>query len=261
MKKNLFLILALTFINTQAQVDDLYLVLDKSKLGVGCNLDGAAEIWMHSGVCTSDSVACNSFSINVWENMASVDWGTSSGYENFTFVDSSDGLYYLTLNNIASHYGSSTPVYSMGLIFRDSTGTMLGQDPNCGDILISNIQDENPQVFQSDGTTIFDGVMVTNPLNIQDEQQFNLVSIYPNPFNDFFSISFSHHHQSKTYGGASIDLSLFNIMGQKIDIIYEGNLNPGVHKIDWNSEHYDSGIYFICFKTESFTKTIKVVKR
>ena len=86
-------------------------MLDKSKLGVNCNLDGALEVWMHSGACTSNASDCNSLSISAWENMAPVDWGAGTGYELFTFIDSSNGLSYLALN-LSDAYGLSSSIPS-----------------------------------------------------------------------------------------------------------------------------------------------------
>ncbi len=259
MKKYIFVLL-ISFFGTQAQVNDLHLILDKSKLGATCNLNGALEIWMHSGVCISDEANCNTFNASPWENMAPVNWGMGSGYESFTFVDSTGGFYYLTIDSLSETYGVSSPIYSMGLIFRDATGTLLGQDSNCEDIIITDIQNENPQVFQNNGA-LFDGLIATNSLAMDREQQLNVISVYPNPFDDVFSITFSFNYMNKTYEGANIDISLFSVMGQKLETIYKGNLNAGFHKIDWNNLKYNSGIYLIVLSADAFTKTIKVVKK
>ena len=254
MKKILTVILFAFLFQSNAQINDLYLVLDKSKLGLSCNLDGAIEVWMHSGACTSSEIDCNSLNISAWENMAPVDWGLATGYEPFTFMDSSNGLYYLTLN-LADAYELAEDVYSIGLIFRDNTGLIFGQaSDNCGDIFITNIQDETPQVFQGDGT-LFDGVIATNPLSLEDIIT-NQVIVYPNPTIDNISISFDLNFKTE------VSIILYNTIGKKIDEVSLGEKLKGSHKIRYNFKSSNTeGLYFVTLQTSTKMITFPVLKQ
>ncbi len=81
-----------------------------------------------------------------------------------------------------------------------------------------------------------------------DDQPENSFSIYPNPFNDRFSIQSSGLNNE-------ILLSVFNLSGQKV---YEQKFN-NQEKITINSSFFDKGLYFIKI-TGDKTFVIKAVK-
>ena len=67
---------------------------------------------------------------------------------------------------------------------------------------------------------------------------FNINSVYPNPFNPATDIDFTL--PSDSY----IKLSVYNIMGQEIEIIFEGYQDSGYHSYTWNASDFASGIYY-----------------
>ena len=67
---------------------------------------------------------------------------------------------------------------------------------------------------------------------------FNINSVYPNPFNPSTDIDFTL--PSDSY----IKLSVYNIMGQEIDVIFEGYQDSGYHSYTWNASSFASGIYY-----------------
>ncbi len=73
------------------------------------------------------------------------------------------------------------------------------------------------------------------------------LSNYPNPFNPNTSISFSIRNDS------NVELSIFNIKGQKITTLFNEHLSKGKHSIIWagcdqNGHQLSSGIYFYKIK-------------
>ncbi|MED5475345.1 MAG: T9SS type A sorting domain-containing protein [Candidatus Neomarinimicrobiota bacterium] len=72
---------------------------------------------------------------------------------------------------------------------------------------------------------------------------FNLIQVYPNPFNNQISINF------QLFKSEYVNISVFNIIGDKIDTIIDNFYNLGNHTIHWNSNEIPSGIYFIKLKT------------
>ncbi len=81
---------------------------------------------------------------------------------------------------------------------------------------------------------------------------------YPNPFNPTTNISFGISEDG------NVNLSIYNIKGQLIKTLINGNLNSGYfHKIwngkDTNEKKCSSGIYFIKIKTDNFVKIHKVM--
>lgn len=72
---------------------------------------------------------------------------------------------------------------------------------------------------------------------------FKLRQNYPNPFNPSTTIAFELGHKSY------IQLSIFNVVGQRIKTIYAGELAAGGHDFKWNArndfgQQISSGVYF-----------------
>jgi hypothetical protein len=76
---------------------------------------------------------------------------------------------------------------------------------------------------------------------------------YPNPFNSSTAIEFYLPEDVK------IELSIYNLLGQEIAVIYKGLVASGEHTISWNAASYPSGIYFAGLKAGSRTITRKMV--
>ena len=82
-----------------------------------------------------------------------------------------------------------------------------------------------------------------NEKDINSDFIFAINKIYPNPFNPSTDIDFSL--PMDTY----VVLSVYNIKGQKIDVIFEGYQDSGSHSYTWNGSNFPSGIYY--FNLES----------
>ncbi len=106
------------------------------------------------------------------------------------------------------------------------------------------------EVFDGEFTTLdipmCETVNVQNYEIIPTKNDFNL-SNHPNPFNPETIISFSFKNNSK------VNLSIFNIKGQKITTLINEHLSKGKHSIIWSGcdQHGNqviSGIYFYKLK-------------
>ncbi len=67
---------------------------------------------------------------------------------------------------------------------------------------------------------------------------FSLSQNYPNPFNPSTNISFSIPQAGK------VELSVFNVLGQKVHSLINGNLNAGLHSVTFDASGLTSGVYF-----------------
>ncbi|HMU42886.1 MAG TPA: T9SS type A sorting domain-containing protein [Ignavibacteriaceae bacterium] len=84
------------------------------------------------------------------------------------------------------------------------------------------------------------------------------LTAYPNPFNSQIEINFSLVKQS------NIELSVFNIIGQKVSDLINSELTKAEHKVCWDGKTENgialpSGIYFIKLTDGAISKTIKAV--
>jgi len=82
-------------------------------------------------------------------------------------------------------------------------------------------------------TTIYNSVEVTGPV----PNTFVLNQNHPNPFNPSTTISFSLPVES------NVTIRLFNMLGQEVVQIAEGNFHAGSHNIDFSADNLTSGAY------------------
>ncbi|MBD3233936.1 MAG: T9SS type A sorting domain-containing protein [candidate division Zixibacteria bacterium] len=91
-------------------------------------------------------------------------------------------------------------------------------------------------------------VALTEVLKEQDinEAQLNMpvfVDAHPNPFNAQTKISY------KIPEAGRVNISVYNIMGQKVGTIVDEYKEIGVHEITWDASNLSSGIYFYRLET------------
>ena len=87
--------------------------------------------------------------------------------------------------------------------------------------------------------------------------QFALMSSYPNPFNPVTTISFD------LYANSNVDLSIYNMMGQKVTTLVNEFKEVGSYDVDWNGvdntgASLASGIYMVKLTTPQGVVTNKV---
>jgi hypothetical protein len=81
----------------------------------------------------------------------------------------------------------------------------------------------------------------------------HLYTPYPCPFNAQTAIRIELPHEIE------INLSVYNLYGQKVDNLFNGKLTAGQHSFTWNAGKYVSGIYFISMEAGKGQFVRKVV--
>ena len=81
-----------------------------------------------------------------------------------------------------------------------------------------------------------------------------LYPAYPNPFNPSTTIQFSIHQKTVV-----ASLELYDINGKKLETIFTGSIDPGLHKIQWYGDQNPSGIYFAVLQTENTIHSRKLI--
>ena len=104
-------------------------------------------------------------------------------------------------------------------------------------------------IFHKDG-------LATNELLVNDNINTYLTGNFPNPFNPTTAISFSIQENSL------IDLSIFNIKGQKIKTLSHNEFTKGSHSIIWNGDDdfgnsVSSGVYLYKLLVNDKTEAMK----
>ena len=88
--------------------------------------------------------------------------------------------------------------------------------------------------------------------------EFALHQNYPNPFNPETNIQFDVAENS------DVNVSIFNIMGQKVATLVNGNMDAGIYHIKWNGLSdkgiaLPSGMYFYKMKSSEYQSVKKLV--
>lgn len=95
--------------------------------------------------------------------------------------------------------------------------------------------------------------------------KFHLFNNYPNPFNPSTAIKYSIPKES------TIDIIIFNLLGQKVKTFQINSKNRGIHNLTWDGKNsaglnVPSGLYLLRFNAvsleddnQSFTKSIKML--
>ncbi|UCC78426.1 MAG: T9SS type A sorting domain-containing protein [Candidatus Zixiibacteriota bacterium] len=81
---------------------------------------------------------------------------------------------------------------------------------------------------------------------------FGISQNYPNPFNASTTIEF------ELAAPADIDLSVYNLNGQKIENLKQGSMEAGNHSVVWNARNVSSGIYFARLEAGGISKSLKM---
>jgi hypothetical protein len=112
------------------------------------------------------------------------------------------------------------------------------------------------------GTTISDmgaygggdsTMLIIEEFEPQLPQQITFLQNYPNPFNAATSIKYTLPSKSE------ISLSIYNLLGQKIESLFDGIQTPGEHTLTWDASRHPSGVYFARLETRCRTENIKMV--
>lgn len=81
---------------------------------------------------------------------------------------------------------------------------------------------------------------------------FDISQNYPNPFNASTTIEF------ELSSAADIDLSIYNINGQKIENLKSGSMESGRHRVVWDAGDVSSGVYFARLVADGASKSLKM---
>jgi hypothetical protein len=89
--------------------------------------------------------------------------------------------------------------------------------------------------------------------NNVSKMDFHLFQNYPNPFNPVTVISWQLAVDSY------VDLSIYNLLGQKICALVSKKQEAGNHQVEWKASGLSSGIYLYQLKTDYYVQVKKMI--
>ncbi|MGD8779904.1 MAG: T9SS type A sorting domain-containing protein [Ignavibacteria bacterium] len=118
----------------------------------------------------------------------------------------------------------------------------------CGTSYFYNIYSDISPLQKSGAALVRD---VNNIKEIPTE--FALYQNYPNPFNPITTINFDLPEKS------FVSLVIYNILGERVVELTNGELNAGYHKVSFDASRFSSGIYIYRIIANDFVDTKKMI--
>jgi len=107
---------------------------------------------------------------------------------------------------------------------------------------------ESEDLFNYEGSFTIIDVEAANSndyIEVIMPSKTSLYAAYPNPFNPSTNISYMLSHK------ANINLSIYNIYGQLVEVLKNGSQDAGNYEIAWDASQQSSGIYLLRLQTEN----------
>ena len=92
--------------------------------------------------------------------------------------------------------------------------------------------------------------------------RYGLSQNYPNPFNSSTTIEYSVQTRliaSPPYVPIQVELTIFNLLGQKIETLLDKKQKTGSYKVQWDASGFASGVYYYRLKAGDFVKVRKML--
>jgi photosystem II stability/assembly factor-like uncharacterized protein len=116
--------------------------------------------------------------------------------------------------------------------------------------------DNNSFLLAATQSGLFKTINSTLGIKVQNSgtpAEYALGQNFPNPFNPETIIRFSIPKDEFTR------LSVYNSLGEEIDVLINSNLNSGNYEINWDASGYASGIYFYKLETDDYSSVKKMI--
>ena len=111
-------------------------------------------------------------------------------------------------------------------------------------------------LFTASGDYTITDMIVANSseeITVSAPAMFSLDAAYPNPFNPSTTMRLHVPVES------NVDVSVYNLMGQQVDVIHSGFLSSGYTTLTWNASMLPSGMYIVKATSNSYTTSQKLM--
>ncbi len=181
------------------------------------------------------AVELTSFSATPGSNSVTLNWVTASEVSNDRFEIERDGQYVGMVDGMGSDgVGASYSWTDNSAVNGRTYGySLVAVDANGSRSMLGSVN----------ATPEAGAAVIT---------EYSLLQNYPNPFNPETSISFDMPE------AGSVNLSVFNLMGQKVATLVNGSMESGRHVVSFSANNMPSGIYLYRLDVNGFSAQKKM---
>ena len=185
------------------------------------------------------------------------------------FVPTTQGIpigYYDTTEDLVQVAEMTYPDDSLGYIYSTPSAEMddfINGDTNdlvTFAIIPDPVPDGDWDVASKEDSVIraptLSGIGMTTPVEKLEKiipVSYQLFQNYPNPFNPVTHIEFTLAIPGYT------TLEIYNVMGQLVTTLIDGQMSSGKHRISFRADKYHSGVYFYKLQSDNFTEVKKMM--
>ena len=149
-------------------------------------------------------------------------------------------------------------------IFRNLSGLRLSRGSPCnnngvietspGAVLYALYQDDDyPKDESTDTALVGQLTLVEATESAVIPGSIELFESYPNPFNSSASVSY------QLGSGGHVSLKVYNLLGQQVAGLVEGDRPKGQHTVTWNAESLPGGVCFCRLQFGNESRVLKIV--
>ena len=141
-------------------------------------------------------------------------------------------------------------------------GQLLDTGSNFDGMYIVNTEQRNGKLGTSyvgfdsaeSGLYVEYTIKIPGPISVAEDisQPVILHQNTPNPFNPSTSIPFTLPE------AGHVSLAVYNIAGQQVAVLQDGELSAGEHAAAWHAEGFPAGVYFYTLASGGFSRTKKM---
>lgn len=121
------------------------------------------------------------------------------------------------------------------------------------DQAVITFEDDNQAVQNIAYTLVSGGSPILDVPKQQQPRKFQLSENYPNPFNPSTTIQFN------LLQAGEVQLSVYNILGRKVETLVDGVHRAGRHTVTFNAGNLSSGVYIYRLKTNGYSQSRRML--
>jgi len=249
-------------------------------------LDGGGRLYIEGvdvGYCYGDPDASSDVALNFFDMLGAV-WeydGESAEDGNVVYLDGTEDFFGMPLHlnydfqELADHYVDELSASEDATVIMTSQETGPAPSVTSGRVIcyanetyvtvLSSVylgamqDDEYPNLRTRVLGSVLNALGIPNSYagrEVSAPDRVVLFQNYPNPFNPATGIKFYLPE------AGSVELSVYNIRGEKVCTLVSGNLSEGTHSFVWDGKDAPSGVYLYRLRigNESITKKMMLLK-